>query len=188
MQLQSNYRFESSRIILNCSFQIFRKVISKKVKLESLSTPPMIHLESKMIIQQFNSRDPQNILIFNQREANPEFIFGPMGWTVPNQTKNFRYYIFRLFGVLDQEFQHLMRKRKNDIFERILDVQKIWPKYQKCFEANSGEPKFMIFSFPALILTMSWSILGSSSDWLRYKLCQRKSDIVKFSCVRSRYL
>ena len=47
----------------------------------------MIHLESKIIIQQFNSRDPQNILIFNHREANPEFIFGPMGWTVPNQSK-----------------------------------------------------------------------------------------------------
>ena len=47
MQSQSNYRFESSRIILNCSFQIFRKVISKKVKLKSLSTPQMIHLESK---------------------------------------------------------------------------------------------------------------------------------------------
>ena len=45
--------------------------------------------------------------------------------------------------------------------------KKFLPKYQKCFEPNSGEPKFMIFSFPALILTMSWSILGSSSDWLR---------------------
>ena len=39
--------------------------------------------------------------------------------------------VFRLFGVLDQEFQHFMRKQKNDIFGRILDVQKGFIKISK---------------------------------------------------------
>ena len=44
--------------------------------------------------------------------------------------------VFRLFGVLDQEFQHFMRKRKNDIFGRILDVQKSFIKISKSLWAK----------------------------------------------------
>ena len=44
--------------------------------------------------------------------------------------------VFRLFGVLDQEFQHFMRKRKNDIFKRILDVQKSFIKISKSLWAK----------------------------------------------------